>query len=1520
MSAKTMSVRLLQMLATAGLVSLSGAASAAPLNIVEAPLFLNGVVAPLNLLVVGRDHKLYYEAYNDASDLDGDGTLDTRYKGYELKSPAPAAGSDESIYKIDYYGYFDSYKCYSYTNNRFEPTEAVGALKTCGNANDWSGDYLNYLTTSRIDALRKVLYGGDRKVDSTTETVLERSYITQDAHSWGKEYDPIVDDYNIADYSPLSDPSVAGRRHFFANTTPRGTAGSTSALYDDAPLLRYVLNIGSTVRIWNWLSRERPVAHRASDAIDGLTLVDGDFHDLNVRVKVCVSGLLEKNCKAYTDAGGTVRYKPIGIIQDYGDGTNPRMYFGLMTGSYSKNTSGGVLRRRMGEGTTPLANEISQTTGQFLDFNGIIRTFNRLHPAGFNSGYEYGCGWADSGGPIAEGRCQMWGNPIAEIMYEGLRYLGGKTSATADFATAFGAGDESQLPGGGLPVDSSGWGNGNDPYANQPRCAKPFETVISDINPSYDSDQLPGSAFGSTISSDLPGSLDVSALGQTIWNNELGAGTHKIFIGHSLSNAPAYDNAPTVKDATSFGNIRGLAPEEPTKRGSYYSASVAYHGNKTDIHATKPGDQKVTTFAVALASPLPKIDIPVNGRTVTLIPFAKSPGGSVGSITYSPDVAQFQPTNQIVDFYVDTLTSTYGKFRVNFEDVEQGADHDMDAIVVYEYTVNGSNVDIKLTSSYAAGSIQQHMGYVISGTTRDGTYLEVRDADTTVAADVDYFLDTPPLFAGPPPATSAQWDDNIELPLITTRTFTAGASPGASLLKNPLWYAAKWGGFKDGNNNNLPDQTSEWDEDNDGDPDNYFLVTNALTLGTQLSKAFEDILQRVGSASSASVNAGSISSETRVYQAKFNSGDWSGQLLSFPVVAVDDPATTTVNEIGTLAPAEWDASERLPAPGSRTIITTRVTGAGATVAVPFRWADIRATNQALLNQSPDTLGQDRLNYIRGDDAREFRNGGQFRDRRRTPLGDIVASSPTFVGPPNARLPDTLESVRYSTFVTAQASRTKMVYAGANDGMLHGFNATTGSEMLAFIPKAVFPNLRDLTRRNYSHKYYVDGTPSAADVFYSGGWHTVLVGGLNRGGKSMYALDITSPSTFSEANATSIYKWEFTDPDLGYTYSRPAIVRMHNGDWAAVFGSGYNNNTGTGTGRAFLFVVRIRDGALIRKIDTGVGDTTTPNGLATPAVIDLNGDSIVDYAYAGDLRGNLWKFNLTSTDPNSWGIPYPTTAGARQPLFTATDGAATPVAQPITSRPEVSRGPNGRGTAVFFGTGKFLELVDKTPGGKQTFYAIYDPNTNTDTDLVASRASLTQQSILVETTFGTQRARVTSNNAITSGSRGWFMDLVSPGPTLRGEMQVSNSILRNGRVIFTTLIPDPDVCAAGGTSWLMELDSLTGSRLEAPPFDLNGDNQFNNDDMVGIPGPAGTTIYVNVSGLGSEVGITGTPGVLTNVGGGVGGGGGGGGGGNGTQEFKYLSGSASSASGSNLQRVVENPGVNTTGRQSWRQIK
>lgn len=1464
--------------ALAAVISFCGSgAYGAQLVLSDSPLFLSANVPPMNLLVMGRDHKLYYEAYNDHSDLDGDGVLDTRYKGYELKNPVPAA--PDSPYKIDYYGYFDSFKCYTHDGTQFNPvaeTLVEGGIRTKKCSGQWSGDYLNYLTTSRIDALRKVLYGGYRSTDTSTDTVLQRAHIPQDAHSWGKEYSA-SDGYNISDYTPYSMPA-SGTRHLFANTTPRTANG-----LNELPKLRVLLNRSD--RIWNWVSKERPVADAGYATLDA---------DLTVRVRVCVYGgtlPMEDNCLTYPSGNA----KPTGLLQEFGE--NDTMLFGLLSGSYSKNTSGGVLRRAMGS----IQDEIELNDGRFKTaYNGIITTLNRLHTTGFNTSHEYTCGWTSASRVINEGECQMWGNPIAEMMYEGVRYFAGKSAATPSFAVAFGAGEEADLPGGGLPVAT--W---NDPYASpRPACTKPFQTVISDINPSYDSDQLPGTYFGS-FSGDVSG-LDVSTIGQTIWDREIG-GSGTYFIGQS---GALSDDAPTAKTVTSFGNIRGMAPEEPTKQGSYYSASVAHFARTNDI-SNATGTQNMNTFAVALASPLPKIEIPVGTRKITLVPFAKSVGGCLGA-----DGA-FKATNQIVDFYVDSLTATSGRFRVNFEDVEQGADHDMDAIVIYEYEVSGNTVTVRLTSEYAAGCIIQHIGYVISGTESDGIYLEVRDRDTAEDTDPDYALDTP--------------NTTDALPFTASRTFIAGTTSGAEILKDPLWYAAKWGGFSEGaSGNGIPDSAAEWDADGDTVPDNYFLVTNALKLNEQLSNAFADIVSRVASASSASVNSGSINSGSKLYQAKFNSGNWTGQLLAY-----------NINANGSLASAaSWDAATRIPTPDNRRIITVNTNGSSANTyvnGVPFRFTASASTGIDTLRKrqldnatsSPwnATLQERRLNYLRGDATHEAVNGGIFRTRE-TKLGDIISSSPVFVGRPSLTYSDTVAPAPYSTFKATYANRTPVVYVGANDGMLHAFNANTGDELLGFIPGAVFKNLKTLTNRGYNHKFYVDGSPTVADAYFDGGWKTVLVGGLNAGGQTIYALNITNPANFSEANAdydasanpNGIFMWEYADADLGYTYSQPLVVRARNSNsarrWVAIFGNGYNNRENDGsrssTGYAYLYVVDLATGALIRKISTNTGSTTTPNGLATPVAADLDGDGIAESVYAGDLLGNLWKFDLNNDDPAQWRVAY-TSSGNPAPLFVARDAGGN--RQPITSQPRIIRGPGSVGAIVLFGTGQFLEPNDKSSTAAQTLYGIYDNNSGANSDIVV-RSELLQQTILSEftATFGStsREVRVTSDNAVTTTTRGWYLDLLdAPNPpgTARGERMISTPRVRNGRVIFVTIVPGgTDPCAQGGKTRLTELDAVSGSRLDDAPLDLNGDGLINDDDNVEIVLPDNTRVDVPVSSVTLGVNYGTAPGVISG----------------GDAEYYYISGDDNGGpnplGADDIQAERGAPGDNARGRQSWRQLR
>ncbi|MBL4667154.1 MAG: hypothetical protein JKY04_07240, partial [Sneathiella sp.] len=879
--------------------------------------------------------------------------------------------------------------------------------------------------------------------------------------------------------------------------------------------------------------------------------------------------------------------------------------------------------------------------------------------------------------------------------------------------------------------------------------------------------------------------------------------------------------------------------------------------------------QRPNTFSVALASPLPSITIPVaGGNEVTLVPFAKSPGGA----GISSSSTGFEPTNQIVDFYVESLTATEGSFLINFEDVEQGADHDMDAISRYAYKLNADGtVTISVDSIYAAGGIDQHMGYVISGTTKDGVYLEVKDVD---GGNVLYFLDTP---SG---VDAGDTRGSTLLGLSATRTFTPGSASGASLLKDPLWYAAKWGGFIDQNNNKTPDLDAEWDEDGDEDPDNYFLVTNALGLADQLSDAFDEILSRNGSSATVTVNSGSLGTDTLLFQALFDAEKWNGSVLALPIQA--DGSVKSGSEV-------WNAKDKIKSQSSgagfsssREILTYN---SSSSRGVPFLWpsnysspgvTDLGATEIALLlsgvASDKQNYGSDLLDFVRGDASEEQGTSGAsraFRARDGYVLGDVVHSDPVYVPEPGFFYPDSWEVIgaasapenvaaqKYSAFRTLFKNRQPVLYFGANDGMFHGINAWAstasggGKEVLAYVPTPVYKNLPQLVRPSYSHRYYVDGPAVYGDAFFDTTdslWHTVTVGTLRGGGQGVFALDITDPHgisasypSFNESNAADIVLWEFTDSDdsdLGYTFGKPSIVRMANGKWVAIFGNGFNN-TGVDsnvslTGNAVIYIVDIEDGSLMVKLDTGVGmsdpaSAGRPNGISEPAPVDVNDDGIIDYIYAGDLFGNVWKFDVTSSNQSDWGSYFNSGSGPK-PFYVAKDASGDEL--PITTRPQVSSHPQfrtGHNFMVYFGTGKYMEGTDNVSSGEltQTFHGLWDNGT-----VISGRNNLLQQSISSETAISDDDGafignfRVVTSNEITwtgaTPHRGWRIDLLNSSTSNNfGERQVTSAVLRNGRVIFTTLIPSTDICAAGGTGWLMLLDTENGGALSESALFTNG---------------------------------------------------------------------------------------------------
>ncbi|WP_374510940.1 pilus assembly protein [Niveibacterium sp.] len=613
-----------------------------------------------------------------------------------------------------------------------------------------------------------------------------------------------------------------------------------------------------------------------------------------------------------------------------------------------------------------------------------------------------------------------------------------------------------------------------------------------------------------------------------------------------------------------------------------------------------------------------------------------------------------------------------------------------------------------------------------------------------------------------------------------------------------------------------------------------------------LIAAFNAIINRVsvgrGAAAAAATNSNQVAAESALYAGVYygNTSNqlWAGEVKKIPLDDAGVPLGTTAWTTGGVTTDSGGARVWVPGtmaspdPNARTIITYH---SSTRDGVPFRWSSIDSASQAALAGGLRT-GSDVLNWVRGDatnegeyDASTGRKG--LRARPATKLGDIVNSSPVYVGKPDAGL----TGETYFQFFRDHETRTPVVYVGSNDGMLHGFD-DTGREVLAYIPSLSYTYLRETSQPAYEHRFLVDGTPSATDIEYGSTYRTVLIGGMRSGGKGYYALDVTDPAVFSEGRASDIVLWEFaerataaTSDDssgyLGYSFSRPVITKLQNGKWAAIFGNGYNNTNDTPA----LYVLYINEGTSGWTLGTNffrIPVTTAAvdgNGLSQPTVFDTNGDGLADTVWAGDLQGNLWKFDLSSATPSSWNVGY----GGR-PLYTAKTSGGTP--QAITTSPRVVKHPNG-GWFVAFATGRALTAADMADTTTQTVYGVWDIN-----GPVADRSKLRQRLATTDTssspklrTFADTTAPNWWSPSNTTGQYGYYFDLPDSGERVINEMQN-----RGGALAFVSIVPTGDPCAGGGYSWLNEFDLLTGTRLTQPPWDLNHDGRYDRDDMTRDP--------------------------------------------------------------------------------------
>ncbi|MGB2816754.1 MAG: PilC/PilY family type IV pilus protein [Burkholderiaceae bacterium] len=588
----------------------------------------------------------------------------------------------------------------------------------------------------------------------------------------------------------------------------------------------------------------------------------------------------------------------------------------------------------------------------------------------------------------------------------------------------------------------------------------------------------------------------------------------------------------------------------------------------------------------------------------------------------------------------------------------------------------------------------------------------------------------------------------------------------------------------------------------------YVSANDAPSLYNGLTNSLADLRVLIGAASASATSSPNITAtDNAIFSSTYRTTRWDGELVAQRVDPVSGVVST--NE-------DWSARSLLNARvASSSDTRTIYTSVGGSL-VPFLWGSLDATSQAYFNNKCSQLSQctdldaseraavnsgtNLINYLRGQ--RQYET--LLREREYV-LGDLVGSRPIYVRDPRRTYGDPVNP-SYFDFKTANANRRAVVYIGGNDGMLHAFDANTGAELWAYVPRIVLPQMYQLAENSYatSHRFFVDGSPTVADVVISNQWRTVLVGGLNAGGRGFYALDITDPN-----NPRAM--WELcndsalcgtTDADIGLSFGNPVITkRASDGRWVALLTSGYNNASG-GDGRGYLYVVDVGTGAILNKISTGAGSATNPAGLAKISAWarDPDTDNTSQYVYGGDLLGNVWRFDLGSTTP-----------GVLR-MATLLDSAGRP--QPITVRPELGQVDSNR--VVFVGTGRYLGVSDLqnpatlSPPGAWSYvgsaYAIKDNGNAWGNP--RSVSTFVRKTI---TTISSNQRGVTGGAVNWSTDAGWYMDFPSTGERVNIEMSLSL-----GTLVVTTNVPNDNACTAGGDSWIYQFNYRDGQKISTAP--------------------------------------------------------------------------------------------------------
>jgi type IV pilus assembly protein PilY1 len=1412
-----------------------------------------------------------------------------------------------------YLGYYDTESCYAYndspaetpvspqTASDYKRFDRIGPAdnRTCADA--FSGNFLNWVSSSSVDILRLALSGGDRFVDTSSLTIVQRAVIPNgDASS-----KCLMNSTNFPEKQLLRSPggglpayfgavplalqsaaTAAGNKDIWvANTLNRilfGTPGDITATQandcSSAATSKFTMGAatpGVTAGAYATISQSLPTdatstacaSQGGTCSVTGLTEVWYGSSS-TYRVTITSSNIACTNTQFGVSYGGSAKCytRPILSSDNYffarAQVCNTLAYPWSATTAYAVNdvrSYNGVNYYRKVAGTTattPSADSVNWGNATTI-------------AAAWVGGTTYAVGDIRSSGINAQ-------NYIRKVAGAGTT---DPASDTSNWALLNATNTLQDIRDPGIFVNNVGglcqqYNNGNykpvgaiQKYSDQLRIAA-MSYVIESPHVGSPGSGRQGGVLRAPMKYVGPIAYDINGLSTgTNTNAEWNANTG--VLNPNPDNDSTYGKSGVINYLNQFGRTSTTAGALITEgHYKYYDPlGELYNDTLRYLQGMQP---MVSTSTITTTNedgfPITKTwtDPYGGGRTTTTdYSCLRSNIVVIGdNNTAEPTrMATVDLTNNIPDF---TYTTGWTKTVYDFENKTSGATYidgqGVSRPVKNPNTANGSmpnrpiigmaywahTHDIRPSKTWNSSGTTVTLSTTAAALARPG--LRVK----TFTFDVNEFA-----------------QQNVDSTRRTTdQMFMAskygGFESAANVDKNP--YNTKGNPFyEDDNataNNNVwqdfpapPTNTARRGSDGSlGEANTYYL--NSGNAKDVLS-AFTEIFKRAGAAArsiagSAIQNKNLVQTGDTVYQGTFDTSDWSGDMLATPINVSGTSTVSINNSINT-----WSASARMAAASSPATTRDIIAGlapSGSTgfTAVPFTSTGIAGsslvTDLSKLTpaSSADGLATDRLNYLRGDRTKE---GNPFRPRNKL-LGDIINSAVAYSGTPTL----SVTSTSYTAFYSAISGRTPAVFVGANDGMLHGFNATTGDELLAYIPSWMGPKLSALTDPSYNnnHQVYVDGPPQVAEAQVANAgaasdWKTVLVSGTGGGGRGVFALDVTNPSSFTASNVM----WEFThndDPDMGYVMGKPLIVKVRTSAanatpvyrWFAVVPSGVNsyvaknssNLYGDGSPAIFLLALDKPSatawslGANYFKVNLPLDGTlaaTLAPGVVNVSQVPNLSDGALGQLYLGDLHGNVWKLDFTPWGTADWtmGKLSPFLNGTTPiPLFIAKDGSGN--RQPITMAPAVIAGPKVGTRYVYVATGKYMELTDKSSTGTQSMYTLFDNGSATadnasPTAIINARDRLQAGTVTASgsgytvTTPAFKWGRPLTVADISQRS-GWYADFVNSG-----EREIGNAKVVGSTVIFGSLIPGSSsagaACVAGGgggNEYRIDIDTGNGS--------------------------------------------------------------------------------------------------------------